>query len=139
MVAPPSWASNTARRLELHQKQYWMKLFNSMAKDLAEAAEYRELYWPEGTVPVPHDSFFLSSHPDEKERYKLLWEFTRDYDNLKILGMFALKNTVVVDGHMFQAGQRVSPGLPSVRDFVLMATAMHSCYVRERTASHKRS
>eukprot|EP00969_Alexandrium_andersonii_P367918 15471744-Alexandrium_andersonii.AAC.1 len=66
-AAPPSWAVNTARRLELHQKEYWMKLFKSMAKDLAEAAEFRELYWPEGTAPVPHDSFFLRSRPDEEE------------------------------------------------------------------------
>ena len=108
VVAPPSWAARTARRLELHRKEYWMKLFRDMAPDLAEAAKYRYLVMPEGSLPVPHDSFYLRSHPAEKERYRRLWEFTRNYDNLKVLGLFPLKNTTVVDGHMFQAGSACS-------------------------------
>ena len=108
VVAPPSWAAHTARRLELHQKGYWMKLFKDMAADLAEAAQDRELIVPEGSLPTPHASFYLRSHPREKERYRRLWDFTRNYENLKVLGLFPLKNTTVVDGHMFQAGSASS-------------------------------
>eukprot|EP00969_Alexandrium_andersonii_P092907 4100788-Alexandrium_andersonii.AAC.1 len=93
-----------------------------MATDLAEAAEFRELYWPEGSRPVPRDSFYLRARPSEHERYERLWQFTRDYENLKIVGLFPLKNTSVVDGHMVQVGQRLSPGPTSLGHLLLVAT-----------------
>eukprot|EP00969_Alexandrium_andersonii_P098186 4333993-Alexandrium_andersonii.AAC.1 len=57
----PTWASNTVRRIEMHGKQYWVKLFKDFAPDLYELALEKELYWEEDSLPGPPDHYLYGA------------------------------------------------------------------------------